>query len=190
MRSGQLHLLQLASFKRSCTRLHLPVSLDKVHQTCIIITRACPAVPFCTPYCPIPDTPSTSPNPNCSCSSFILPAEVLLSDNFKPLSYNPQPIQILGALCFYVWPRLSLSHRLALGPVHRFWGMAAWLAGLGAVATGLQEKVTFLQMKKLTCEYLEKGGGEGGEVIRDFLRRTTSTEVWRANIASAGDNRR
>ncbi|EFJ50224.1 hypothetical protein VOLCADRAFT_116942 [Volvox carteri f. nagariensis] len=59
-------------------------------------------------------------------------------------------LQVLVGLYSYVWPRLGLSHRMALGPLHRFWGAAAWLAALGAVATGLQEKVTFMQMKTLT----------------------------------------
>ncbi|GLC43932.1 hypothetical protein PLESTB_000211100 [Pleodorina starrii] len=63
-------------------------------------------------------------------------------------------LQILVGAYSYLWPRLTLSNRLALGPLHRFWGMAAWLAGLGAVATGLQEKVTFIQMKGLPREDL------------------------------------
>ncbi len=50
----------------------------------------------------------------------------------------------LGAYA-YLWPRLGLPQRLALGPLHRLGGAAAWLAGLGAVASGLQEKATFLQ---------------------------------------------
>ncbi|KXZ47371.1 hypothetical protein GPECTOR_36g92 [Gonium pectorale] len=51
----------------------------------------------------------------------------------------------LGAYA-YLWPRLGLPQRLALGPVHRFVGMTAWVAGLAAVATGVQEKLTFLQL--------------------------------------------
>ncbi|GFR52706.1 hypothetical protein Agub_g15335, partial [Astrephomene gubernaculifera] len=54
---------------------------------------------------------------------------------------------LLGAYA-YLWPRLPLPQRLALGPLHRAAGMAAWLAGLAAVGAGLQEKVAFLQMKK------------------------------------------
>ncbi|GIL75477.1 hypothetical protein Vretimale_8111 [Volvox reticuliferus] len=57
-------------------------------------------------------------------------------------------LQVLVGMYSYGWPKLSLSNRMALGPLHRFWGMAAWLAGLGAIASGLQEKVTFIHMKK------------------------------------------
>jgi cytochrome b-561 len=48
----------------------------------------------------------------------------------------------------YLWPKFSLATRVALGPIHRFLGLATWCLGLAAAATGLQEKTTFLQMGK------------------------------------------
>jgi len=49
-------------------------------------------------------------------------------------------------LVAYLYPQLSLQYRQALGPVHRFGGMAVWGLGLAAMATGFVEKTTFLQM--------------------------------------------
>eukprot|EP00197_Chlamydomonas_leiostraca_P002725 CAMPEP_0202857748 /NCGR_PEP_ID=MMETSP1391-20130828/565_1 /ASSEMBLY_ACC=CAM_ASM_000867 /TAXON_ID=1034604 /ORGANISM="Chlamydomonas leiostraca, Strain SAG 11-49" /LENGTH=268 /DNA_ID=CAMNT_0049536589 /DNA_START=138 /DNA_END=944 /DNA_ORIENTATION=+ len=57
-------------------------------------------------------------------------------------------LQFLVGLTSYVAPRASLPFRLALGPVHKFAGYATWSCGLAAMATGLQEKVTFLQLGK------------------------------------------
>ncbi|KAG2497179.1 hypothetical protein HYH03_004768 [Edaphochlamys debaryana] len=84
--------------------------------------------------------------------------ELKLPDPMPDL-YSPHSFLGLGAVtmlglqallgCYaYLWPRLGLPQRLALGPLHRFAGAATWVAGLAAVATGLQEKVTFLQMGK------------------------------------------
>ncbi|GAX77908.1 hypothetical protein CEUSTIGMA_g5350.t1 [Chlamydomonas eustigma] len=57
-------------------------------------------------------------------------------------------VQVLVAFASYVYPKTSLSHRMALGPVHRFLGMSTWIMGVAAMATGIQEKVTFIQMGK------------------------------------------
>ncbi|KAF8070981.1 nitric oxide synthase [Scenedesmus sp. PABB004] len=45
----------------------------------------------------------------------------------------------------YLAPTIALERRVALGPLHRFWGLAAWGAGMAAAMVGLQEKATFLQ---------------------------------------------
>ncbi len=58
------------------------------------------------------------------------------------------PRQFSLGLYAYLWPKLPLAQRQALGPVHRFCGCMTWVAGLAAVATGIQEKVTFIQAFK------------------------------------------
>ncbi|PNW74130.1 hypothetical protein CHLRE_13g586600v5 [Chlamydomonas reinhardtii] len=80
---------------------------------------------------------------------------VPMPDWYSPHSYLGITALVLLALQFvlgayaYLWPRLSLPQRMALGPLHRYLGAATWLAGLGAIATGLQEKITFMQMSKV-----------------------------------------
>ncbi|PSC72170.1 cytochrome b561 [Micractinium conductrix] len=45
----------------------------------------------------------------------------------------------------YLTPQLSPAGKRALGPVHRFLGLATFTAGLATMAAGLQEKATFVQ---------------------------------------------
>ncbi|KAL4450060.1 hypothetical protein ABPG77_010729 [Micractinium sp. CCAP 211/92] len=45
----------------------------------------------------------------------------------------------------YLWPKLSLAQRHALGPLHRFLGKAAFAGGIATMAVGIQEKATFVQ---------------------------------------------
>lgn len=74
---------------------------------------------------------------------------------------------VLGAYA-YLWPRLSLPQRMALGPLHRYLGAATWLAGLGAIATGLQEKITFMQMSKVVTGERTPAGGVRVAVRREM----------------------
>eukprot|EP00798_Chlamydomonas_sp_ICE-L_P018995 gene18995-25579_t len=53
-------------------------------------------------------------------------------------------LQILLGVYAYLFPTIPLSDRVALGPLHRFCGMAVFLGGLAAMATGIQEKATFI----------------------------------------------
>eukprot|EP00887_Chlorella_sp_A99_P006704 scaffold3.g6704.t1 len=46
----------------------------------------------------------------------------------------------------YLWPKLSLSRRRALGPLHAFLGKSVFVLGLAAMAVGIQEKTTFVQL--------------------------------------------
>lgn len=48
---------------------------------------------------------------------------------------------ILG-FASYVYPKTSLSHRVTLGPVHRFLGMSSWLIGLATMAVRSHEEFT------------------------------------------------
>ncbi|KAF5837034.1 eukaryotic cytochrome b561-domain-containing protein [Dunaliella salina] len=57
-------------------------------------------------------------------------------------------LQFLVAFWAYLYPKASLSQRTALGPFHKFVGRAVWCMGLAAMATGIQEKTTFLQTGK------------------------------------------
>ncbi|KAL6763634.1 eukaryotic cytochrome b561-domain-containing protein [Haematococcus lacustris] len=57
-------------------------------------------------------------------------------------------VQFVVAAFAYLYPGASLAFRLALGPLHKFSGKAVWVMGLAAIATGLQEKTSFLQMGK------------------------------------------
>jgi len=57
-------------------------------------------------------------------------------------------LQFLVGLGAYLYPKASLSQRTALGPFHKFVGRAVWCMGLAAMATGIQEKTTFLQAGK------------------------------------------
>lgn len=75
--------------------------------------------------------------------------------------------QFLLGLAAYLWPKFSLSTRVALGPVHRFLGMSTWALGMATIATGVQEKTTFVQMgKKLS-----------GEQVFDPIMRLPATIV-------------
>ena len=51
----------------------------------------------------------------------------------------------IGLYC-YVWPRLRDRDRAALGPLHRCAGLSTWSVGLAAMAVGIQEKTTFVQL--------------------------------------------
>lgn len=42
--------------------------------------------------------------------------------------------QFCIGFCSYLYPKASLSDRLALGPVHRFLGIATWVTGLATCA--------------------------------------------------------
>lgn len=70
---------------------------------------------------------------------------------YSPHSFLGLAVLLLGLAQFvvgfgsYLWPTTSLEQRQALGPYHRFWGLAVYAAGMAAAATGLQEKATFLQ---------------------------------------------
>ncbi|KAG1663800.1 hypothetical protein FOA52_004358 [Chlamydomonas sp. UWO 241] len=58
----------------------------------------------------------------------------------------------------YLYPQLSLPFRQSLAPLHKFVGMATWVCGLAAMATGLQEKATFTQTgKSLAGDALHSG---------------------------------
>lgn len=46
----------------------------------------------------------------------------------------------------YLWPKLSLAQRRALGPWHRLLGLSIFLVGCCTMALGLQEKATFAQL--------------------------------------------
>lgn len=37
----------------------------------------------------------------------------------------------------YLWPTIALEKRAALGPVHRFWGLATWGTGMAAAAVSI-----------------------------------------------------
>eukprot|EP00879_Flechtneria_rotunda_P003581 GHRR01003815.1.p1 GENE.GHRR01003815.1~~GHRR01003815.1.p1 ORF type:complete len:293 (+),score=68.89 GHRR01003815.1:1580-2458(+) len=65
----------------------------------------------------------------------------------------------------YLWPKISLESRVALGPQHRFQGLAVYITGMAAAAVGLQEKATFLQA------FGQKG------VYSGFIRLPALTEL-------------
>ena len=54
-------------------------------------------------------------------------------------------LQFFIGVAAYMWPTLSLARRKALGPIHRFLGMAIFVSGLATMAVGVQEKTTFVQ---------------------------------------------
>eukprot|EP00775_Hariotina_reticulata_P005615 gene5615-5853_t len=79
-----------------------------------------------------------------------------LADPPIPNFYSPHSflgaaalLLLLGQFVYgfsaYLWPTIALDRRAALGPVHRFWGLATWGTGMAAAALGCQEKATFLQ---------------------------------------------
>ncbi|KAL3135516.1 hypothetical protein ABBQ38_005996 [Trebouxia sp. C0009 RCD-2024] len=53
--------------------------------------------------------------------------------------------QYLVGLYAYLFPKLAIRNRRALGPIHQFAGRAAFTAGLATMAVGVQEKTTFVQ---------------------------------------------
>ncbi|KAL4452375.1 hypothetical protein ABPG75_008037 [Micractinium tetrahymenae] len=54
-------------------------------------------------------------------------------------------LQYAAGAFSYLWPKLSLANRQALGPLHRFLGKAVFTAGIATMAAGIQEKATFVQ---------------------------------------------
>lgn len=46
----------------------------------------------------------------------------------------------------YLYPQTAIEKRVALGPFHRFYGLAVYCTGMAAAAIGLQEKATFIQV--------------------------------------------
>lgn len=53
--------------------------------------------------------------------------------------------QYVVGFASYLWPTITIEQRVALGPLHRFLGLAVYGTGMAAAAVGLQEKATFLQ---------------------------------------------
>ncbi|PRW57060.1 Transmembrane ascorbate ferrireductase 1 [Chlorella sorokiniana] len=53
--------------------------------------------------------------------------------------------QYLLAAYSYLFPKLTLARRRALGPLHSYLGKAILVAGLATMAVGIQEKQTFVQ---------------------------------------------
>lgn len=51
----------------------------------------------------------------------------------------------------YVWPKLPLGQRRALGPLHSYLGKSIFVAGLATMAAGIQEK----QVGRLTLHRLQ-----------------------------------
>mmetsp|Transcript_446 Transcript_446/g.904 ORF Transcript_446/g.904 Transcript_446/m.904 type:complete len:290 (-) Transcript_446:378-1247(-) len=86
--------------------------------------------------------------------SHSLKLPVPMADLYSPHSLLGLTVVIMAVaqavvgVVAYLYPKISLSQRLALGPVHHYFGMAIWVMGLAAMATGLQEKVTFTQLLK------------------------------------------
>ncbi|GAB4818765.1 hypothetical protein N2152v2_005811 [Parachlorella kessleri] len=60
------------------------------------------------------------------------------------LSYRA-PLYVIGFTA-YLFPRLSLANRRALGPLHIFLGKAIYTLGMATMAVGIQEKATFIQL--------------------------------------------
>jgi hypothetical protein len=51
------------------------------------------------------------------------------------LAHCPQPPPQYGiGFAAYLWPTISLEQRQALGPLHRFWGLAVYGSGMTAAA--------------------------------------------------------
>ena len=48
-------------------------------------------------------------------------------------------LQYLLGLGAYIWPKLPIAHRQALGPLHIYLGKAIFVAGLCTMAVGIQE---------------------------------------------------
>lgn len=48
--------------------------------------------------------------------------------------FLPPCMQFVVGFGSYLWPTTPLEQRQALGPYHRFWGLAVWCAGMAAAA--------------------------------------------------------
>jgi hypothetical protein len=50
------------------------------------------------------------------------------------LACLPPWMQFVVGFGSYLWPTTPLEQRQALGPYHRFWGLAVYAAGMAAAA--------------------------------------------------------
>lgn len=116
----------------SAAHLGVDVAAPAAAPTLASPTRLLPPLQLCRPRRLSPS--AASPSPHHSVHSWLgLALLALLAAQY-----------CVGAFA-YLTPQLSPAGKRALGPVHRFLGLATFTAGLATMAAGLQEKATFVQ---------------------------------------------